>query len=96
MGDGDAGENVFEDDKNRYAWTIRLEKAHGRFGWRVHAWVLMGNHLHNLLKTPESNPVAGMTWVLGVFSQGSNRAWWRRFKAASHRCRAMAVTRKSQ
>jgi REP element-mobilizing transposase RayT len=50
-----------------------MEKAHGRFGWRVHAWVLMGNHFHVLLETPEPNLVAGMKWVLGVFSQGWNR-----------------------
>jgi REP element-mobilizing transposase RayT len=32
-----------------------MEKAHGRFGWRVHAWVLMWNHFHVLLETPEPN-----------------------------------------
>jgi len=29
-------------------------------GWRVHAWVLMGNHYHLFLETPEPNLVAGM------------------------------------
>ena len=42
MARGDGGKNVFDDDKDRYAWTDLMEKAHGRFGWRVHAWVLMG------------------------------------------------------
>ena len=45
MARGDGGKNVFDDDKDRFAWTDLMEKAHGRFGWRVHAWVLMGNHL---------------------------------------------------
>ena len=34
----------------------------------------MGNHFHLLLETSEPNLVAGMKWLLGVFSQGWNRA----------------------
>ncbi len=26
-------------------------------GWRVHAWVLMSNHYHLLIETPEANLV---------------------------------------
>ncbi len=33
----------------------------------------MGNHFHFLLETLEPNLVAGMKWVLSVFSQGWNR-----------------------
>ena len=32
-------------------------------GWRMHGWVLMGNHYHLLLQTPEANLVAGMRWL---------------------------------
>ncbi len=32
-------------------------------GWRVHAWVLMSNHYHLFLQTPELNLVAGMSWL---------------------------------
>jgi REP element-mobilizing transposase RayT len=28
-------------------------------GWRIHAWVLMGNHYHLVIETPEPNLVAG-------------------------------------
>jgi REP element-mobilizing transposase RayT len=31
-------------------------------GWRVHAFVLMSNHYHLLVETPEGNLVAGMRW----------------------------------
>ena len=72
MARGDGGKTVFEDDKDRYAWVDLMERACARFGWRVHAWVLMGNHFHLLLETPEPNLVAGMKWMLGVFSQGWN------------------------
>ena len=30
MARGDGGKNVFEDDKDRFAWTDLLERAHGR------------------------------------------------------------------
>ena len=73
MARGDGGKTVFEDDKDRYGWVDLMERAGERFGWRVHAWVLMGNHFHLLLETPEPNLVAGMKWMLGVFSQGWNR-----------------------
>jgi putative transposase len=91
MARGDGGKNVFDDDKDRYAWTDLMEKAHGRFGWRVHAWVLMGNHFHVLLETPEPNLVTGMKWVLGVFSQGWNRRRGRRGHVFQGRYKAVVV-----
>lgn len=79
---GDGGKMVFEDDKDRYGWVDLLERVCGRFGWRVHAWVLMGNHFHLLLETPEPNLVAGMKWMLGVYAQGWNRRRERKGHAA--------------
>lgn len=40
-----------------------LAEACGQTGWRVHAWMLMGNHYHLFLETPEANLVAGMKWL---------------------------------
>ena len=47
-------------------------------GWRVHAWVLMSNHFHLLVETPEANLVTGVKMLLGTFSQGWNRRRMRR------------------
>ncbi len=74
MARGDGGKTVFETDDDRLVFLKRLEETCGSCGWRVHAWVLMGNHFHLLLETPQPNLVAGMKWLLGVFSQGWNRA----------------------
>ncbi|GAA5484545.1 transposase [Haloferula sargassicola] len=71
MARGEGGKDVFEEDVDRKVWLERLGEACGRFGWRVHAWVQMGNHFHLLLETPEPNLVAGMKWFMGVYSQ-----WW--------------------
>jgi REP element-mobilizing transposase RayT len=73
MARGDGGRDVFEEDGDRFQWLDRLEQACGKHGWRIHAYVLMGNHFHVLLETPEPNLVAGMKWLMGVFSQDWNR-----------------------
>ncbi len=74
MARGDGGKTVFESDDDRLVLLKRLEAAFGGCVWRVHAWVLMGNHFHLLLETPVPNLVVGMKWFLGNFSQGWNRA----------------------
>ena len=51
-------------------------------GWRVHAWVLMGNHYHLMLETPEANLVAGMGWLQNAYTRRFNtrhRLWGRLF-----------------
>ena len=51
-------------------------------GWRVHAWVLMGNHYHLFIETPEANLVAGMSWLQNTVTRRYNvrhQAWGRLF-----------------
>ncbi|WP_226894848.1 transposase [Luteolibacter marinus] len=74
MARGDGGKAIFETDEDRVVFVARLGDVCTSHGWRVHAWVLMGNHFHLLLETPQPNLVAGMKWFLGTFSQGWNRA----------------------
>jgi putative transposase len=78
MARGDGGKMVFETDVDRKAFLYRLGQVCGSHGWRVHAWVLMGNHFHLLLETPEPNLVSGMRLLMGSFAQGWNRARMRR------------------
>jgi putative transposase len=91
MARGDGGKHVFEEDKDCDSWLDLLGRVHERFGWRTHAWVLMGNHFHILLETPEPNLVAGMKWFLGVFSQGWNRRRQRRGHVFQGRYKAVVV-----
>ncbi len=51
-------------------------------GWRVHTWVLMDNHYHLMIETPEANLVAGMKWLQNTFTRRFNvrhRKWGRIF-----------------
>ena len=57
---------VKEDNESFLHWLERVCRSHG---WRVHAWVLMGNHFHLLLKTAKPNLSDGMRVLLGTYSQ---------------------------
>lgn len=91
MARGDGGKAVFEIDDDRLVFLKRLEEVCGSCGWRVHAWVLMANHFHLLVETPQPNLVAGMKWLLGTFSQGWNRARGRRGHVFQGRYKSVPV-----
>lgn len=42
-------------------------------GWRLHAYVLMGNHYHFLVETPDPTLSRGMRQLNGVYTQYFNR-----------------------
>jgi putative transposase len=60
---GDRREAIFRDDEDRRRFLKTLGEACARTGWRVHAFVLMGNHYHLMIETPQANLVAGMRWL---------------------------------
>jgi len=91
MARGDGGKRIFETDEDHFAFLGRLGEACESHGWRVHAWVLMSNHFHLLLETPQPNLVSGMKWLLGVFSQSWNRARKRRGHVFQGRYKAVPV-----
>ncbi len=56
---GDGGKRVFDRESDRSAWLERKAEACGKFGWRVHAWVLMGNHVHWIRPKRKTGSLAG-------------------------------------
>jgi REP element-mobilizing transposase RayT len=70
---GDRREAIFHDEEDRNLFLATLAQACKRTGWRVHAWMLMGNHYHLLLETPEANLVAGMRWLQTTYTVRFNR-----------------------
>lgn len=50
-----------------------LAQASERFHWRVHAFVIMRNHFHLALETPEPNLSDGMKWLQGTWAARVNR-----------------------
>jgi len=77
---GNNGQPIFKADKGRRLFLATLEEVCRQTGWRVHAYVLMSNHYHLLLETPEANLVAGMKWFQGTYTQRFNAM----FKCRGH------------
>ncbi|MBI4915717.1 MAG: transposase [Acidobacteria bacterium] len=70
---GNAREAIFLDDGDRSAFLELLAKSVEMCRWRLHAYVLMTNHFHLLLETPEPNLSRGMRQLNGVYTQRFNR-----------------------
>jgi putative transposase len=76
----DRREPSFTGDDDRALMLETIEKTHERTGRVVHSYVLMPDHYHLLLETPEPNLVAGMKWFQGTYAQRYNR----RHRLAGH------------
>lgn len=55
MARGNRRETIFHNDDDRRFFLATLSEACAMTGWRVHAWVLMRNHYHLFIETPEAN-----------------------------------------
>jgi len=83
------GGNGFFPIKRIYEAYIKcLSEAYKRFGIEIHAYCLMGNHYHLLIKTPRGNLGRAMRHIDGVYyaatqsTQGDNGSLFRgRYKA---------------
>lgn len=64
---------IFADDPTKAAFESCLFEACARSRWLVHAFVIMGNHFHLAVETPEGNLVAGMQWLQSTFANRFNR-----------------------
>jgi REP element-mobilizing transposase RayT len=73
MSRGDRRKRIFQDDEDRQGFLKILEETCARCGWEVVSWVLMGNHFHLQIHTPEPNLVTGMKWMLGTYTIRFNR-----------------------
>jgi putative transposase len=91
MARGNRRERIYHDDDDRRFFLAAISEACERTGWRVHAWVLMSNHYHLLIQTPEPNLVDGMKWLQNTYTRRFNirhRLWGRLF---GDRYKAMPV-----
>ena len=68
MDRGDRLEAIYLDDEDRELFLKTLGQASKRAGWRVHSYVLMKNHYHLLVETPEPNLSVGMQWLQSTYT----------------------------
>ena len=72
MNRGDQRDDIFKDDQDRLRFLATLGEACAKTEWQIHAWCLMRNHFHLVIETPQPNLVAGMKFLLGVYTKRFN------------------------
>lgn len=70
---GNERKPIYRDEADRFCFLEVLSGLGERFGCRIHAYVLMDNHYHLLLETPEANLSRAMQWVNVSYSVWFNR-----------------------
>jgi len=67
MNRGAGRRKIFNDRADREIFLETLGEACHQFCIEVHAYCLMGNHYHLLLKTPQANLSRAMRHINGVY-----------------------------
>lgn len=69
---GNERREIFRDDTDRRRFVTLLSKVITERRWILHAWVLMSNHYHLLVETPEVGLSRGMKWLNQEYAEGFN------------------------
>ena len=69
---GNYRRNLFTSGGAAEAFERTLAEAAIRFGWRVHAYVVMSNHFHLAIELKEPNLSRGMKWLQGTWIRRYN------------------------
>lgn len=64
---------IFESEGAKLSFEKTLFEACDYAGWKLHAFVVMSNHFHLAIETPEPNLSEGMRWLQSVFAMRFNR-----------------------
>lgn len=73
MSRGNDRRNIVRDDMDRDRWVRWLSRTVQTYGWHLHAYVLMSNHYHVFVETPEANLSAGMGCFNGSYTGYFNK-----------------------
>ena len=68
MSRGNLRRSVFEDERDYQRLLEGLEQTVRRFGWDLLSFVLMPNHFHLFLRTPEPNLSRGMQYLVSGYA----------------------------
>jgi putative transposase len=60
---------IFRSDADRRLYLTLLASAAKRFRWSIRSFVLMTNHVHLVLVTPEPTLSRGMHWLNGTYAR---------------------------
>jgi len=83
--------DIFKTERAKAAFECCLFEVCTKSGWILHAFVLMRNHYHLALETPEGNLVAGMQWLQATFANRFNKLRGERGHLFQGRYKALLV-----
>jgi len=83
--------DVFRAESTKLAFERCLFAACQRSGWLLHAFVIMRNHYHLAIETPQGNLVPGMQWLQATFANRFNRLRGERGHLFQGRYKALLV-----
>jgi REP element-mobilizing transposase RayT len=69
---GNERREIFRDDEDRHLFLSTLSRIVELDRWKLHAYVLMTNHYHLLVETPEPTLSKGMHRLNGTYTQRYN------------------------
>ena len=70
---GNRRKRIFVDDRDHEHFLECVAEAARRFGWVITSYVLMVNHFHLVVETPEPNLARGMQWLNGSYAAWFNK-----------------------
>lgn len=70
---GNERKAIVRDDRDRQRFVATLAQMVAQYRVICHAWVVMDNHYHLLLETPEANLSRAIRHLNGVYTQAFNR-----------------------
>ena len=65
---GNERKKIYRDDRDRDKFLEAMGRVSERYGFRIYAYCLMGNHYHLLLETPHGNLSKGMRDLNGGYT----------------------------
>ena len=77
---GNEQKPIYRTDQDREHFLSLLAQLRERFAVNVHAYVLMDNHFHVMIETPQANLSQSMQWLNVSYSVWFNRRHRRKQK----------------
>jgi len=71
---GNERRDIYRDDADRRRFVSLLARVVVERRWLLHAWVLMSNHYHLLIETPEIGLSRGVKWLNQRYAESFNES----------------------